>query len=173
MCPSRFGLSNHPLRRFTLLFTFVFAVLVPGSLLGPVAPSSAVQTAAVDYQPPVSGGVVDGWRPGDGPYSAGNRGLEFQTSPGEPVRSPAPGVVSFAGLVAGKPWVVIRHPDGLRSSLGPVAAIRVGVGAQLEQGAVVGSAAGATLHWGVRRGSEYVDPGSLLPGPGGRVRLTK
>jgi murein DD-endopeptidase MepM/ murein hydrolase activator NlpD len=157
--------------------TFVMLVTLTSSPLL-AAPSFAKAVAAqapstVAYQPPVSGDVVDGWRPGDGPYGAGNRGLEFKTKPGESVRSPAAGVVSFAGQVAGKTWVVIRHPDGLRSSIGPVADIQVGVGASVGGGAVVAKTAAATLHWGVRRGNDYIDPGSLLPGPAGRVRLTK
>lgn len=134
--------------------------------------SSAPQ---VTYQPPVQGAVVDGWRPPPGPYGAGNRGIDYATQPGQPVGAPAAGVVSFAGSVGGTRWVVVRHADGRRSSVGPLAAILVATGASVAAGQTIGTAAGSAIHWGVREADVYVDPSTLLPPviPGrGRLRLT-
>lgn len=137
--------------------------------------SPAYGQAAVSYQPPVSGPVVDGWRPPPGPYGAGNRGIDYGTEPGQPVGSTATGVVSFAGSVAGTRWVVVRHGDGRRSSLGPLSAVLVASGATVSAGQQVGTALGPVIHWGVREADVYIDPSTLLPPPTsgrGRLRLT-
>ena len=131
--------------------------------------------SGVQYRPPVVGPVVDGWRPPPGPYGAGNRGLDFATTAGDPIGATANGVVSFAGSVAGNRWVVIRHADGRRSSLGPLGSITVSTGALVVAGQTIGTAATTAVHWGVREADVYVDPGTLLPVPGsakGRLRLT-
>ncbi len=153
-------------------------VVLPVGWLGTVAASAqgAVPTIPeVNYQPPVSGPVVDGWRPPPGPYGAGNRGVDYATHPGEVAGSPANGVVSFAGSVAGVRWVVVRHGDGRRSSIGPLAVVFVPVGASVRAGQQLGTAAGVAIHWGVREADVYVDPTTLLPPPvsaKGRLRLT-
>jgi len=89
------------------------------------------------------------------------------------VIAPGPGVVTFAGLIAGRGVVVVLHPSGLRSTLEPVTA-HVMAGEAVTAGEVVGTLelAGshchprACLHWGVRRGEEYVDPLDVLAGFG-------
>jgi murein DD-endopeptidase MepM/ murein hydrolase activator NlpD len=163
-------------RRFVVLSS-CFAVLALSA--GPLAPPAPAQSQPpqtvpqAEYQPPVSGPVVDGWRPPPGPYSAGNRGIDYATTPGQPVGAPGSGVVSFAGSVAGLTWVVVRHRDGRRSSVGPIGTIAVKTGEQVTMGQSVGTAAGTVVHWGVREADVYIDPGTLLPGEKGRLRLTK
>jgi murein DD-endopeptidase MepM/ murein hydrolase activator NlpD len=84
--------------------------------------------------------------------------------------------VTFAGLVAGRGVVSVTHPGGLRSTYEPVTAtVRTGdvVSAgqslgELEAGHP-GCPAAACLHWGLRRGEQYLDPLALLGL--GRVRL--
>lgn len=152
----------------------VLAVFVPPTAADPVTPRGragpAVLSASV-YWPPVDAEVLDPFRPPPFPWLAGNRGIEYATSPGTPVRVIGPGVVTFAGGVAGQVWVTVLHGDGLRSSYG-VAAAWVRRGQRLRSGALVGVASD-TLHLGVRWGSAYLDPESLWGrrvGPG-RVAL--
>ncbi|CAN5905096.1 hypothetical protein BH23ACT2_BH23ACT2_22740 [soil metagenome] len=112
------------------------------------------------YRPPVEATVTDPFRPPPEPWLAGNRGIKFATEPGTVARAIGPGVVTFAGPVAGTLHVTVRHPDGLRSSYSFVAAVRVQLGQRVEGGEVV-AVAGAGLHLGVRRGDAYIDPASL------------
>ncbi|XTR51947.1 peptidoglycan DD-metalloendopeptidase family protein [Pseudarthrobacter sp. So.54] len=79
------------------------------------------------------------------------------------VSAPAPGTVSFAGVVVDRPVITIDHGDGLRSSFEAVrstleagAAVRVGdVLGWIEPGHCL---PGPCVHWGVRRGGTYVNP---------------
>ena len=77
----------------------------------------------------------------------------------------------------GEPLAVVSvdHPNGLRTTYEPVAPA-VKAGARVAAGAVLGhlrpghaGCPGACLHWGVRRGEEYLDPLALVST--GRVRL--
>jgi murein DD-endopeptidase MepM/ murein hydrolase activator NlpD len=106
-------------------------------------------------------------------WGPGHRGLDIYADEGDPVRSPGGGVVTFAGDVAGRGVVVVLHPSGLRSTLEPVTA-SVALGDSVEVGDVVGAVQGsashcapvACLHWGVRRGDQYLDPLDYLGGYG-------
>ncbi len=113
------------------------------------------------YRPPVDAPVVDHFRLPDGHYGAGNRGLEYGTSPGQSVRAINAGRVSFSGPVAGRISVSIRHPDGRVSSLTGLEVAVVVRGELVARGAVVGTA-GARTHLGVREDGRYVDPAPLL-----------
>lgn len=130
----------------------VVAVVVLAAGQADAAPGGAER-----YAPPVTAPIVDSFRPPPAPWLAGNRGIEFQTEPGALVRTMGPGVVTFSGRVAGRRWVTVRHPDGLRSSLGPLLVVLVGVGERVAGGAVVGRA-GDRLHLGLRRRRTYLDP---------------
>jgi murein DD-endopeptidase MepM/ murein hydrolase activator NlpD len=115
----------------------------------------------VTYVPPVDAPIVERFRPPPCTWCPGNRGIDYATSPGTAVRASAPGVVSFSGSVAGDRFVVVAHPDGLRTTYGFLATIAVEAGARVGQGQVVGTAA-ASLHFGVRRGDVYLDPELLF-----------
>jgi murein DD-endopeptidase MepM/ murein hydrolase activator NlpD len=118
------------------------------------------------YRPPVVAPVADPFRPPPAPWLAGNRGIEYATPPGTIVRAIGPGVVTFAGRVAGQLDVTVTHPDGLRSSYVDLAFAGVRVGDRVLGGDVVGRSTDR-LHLGVRRGRTYLDPASLW---GRRVR---
>jgi len=158
---------------------------------GPGVASTAPSTA---YRLPLDrpgSPVPDVARPFDAPatrWAAGHRGVDLAASPEEDVLAPGPGVVTFAGAVAGRGVVTVQHPDGRRSSVEPVAPT-VRVGERVVAGAPLGAlqdvtgtpgyrshcAPGSCLHWGVRvrthAGEEYVDPMALLPGAGPVVLL--
>jgi murein DD-endopeptidase MepM/ murein hydrolase activator NlpD len=136
-----------------------------------VLPSSAAaQSATVTYRPPVDAPVIDPFRAPATPFGPGNRGIDYATVPGTPVRAIAPGTVVFAGTVAGTRYVTVLHADGLRSSYGMLASISVSVGQVLAAGAEVGLA-GDHVHLGVRRGDEYLDPELLFAQAPPLVRL--
>ncbi|MBY8870946.1 M23 family metallopeptidase [Micromonospora sp. PLK6-60] len=110
------------------------------------------------------------------PWLAGHRGVDLAAVPGGTVRAAGPGVVLFAGQVAGRPVVTVGHRAGLRTTYEPVSAtLRAGepVAAGSVLGIVLpghpGCPAPACLHWGLRRGEEYLDPLALVGA--GPVRL--
>src|SRR4051794_30206512 len=96
----------------------VFVVLFVVAVVLVAAPAAA--EPAEGYRPPVDAPVRDPYRAPPSPYAAGNRGIEYDTAAGTPVVAPAAGTVAFAGVVAGARWVAIDHPDGLRSTVGPM-----------------------------------------------------
>jgi murein DD-endopeptidase MepM/ murein hydrolase activator NlpD len=119
----------------------------------------------VHYEPPTDAPVIDPFRPPPGPYAAGNRGIEYRTVPGSPVRAAADGRVTFAGAIAGSLYVTLSHADGIRTSYSYLASIAVTPGEQVRLGQPVGTA-GERLHVGARRGDIYIDPARLwLRGP--------
>lgn len=170
------GRWSKVVRLLVVLLAFVLAPSAPAWGIG--TPGAAGRAGARSgpgnrvYAPPVDAPVADPFRPPPEPWMAGNRGIEYATAPGTPVRAIGPGAVVFAGAVAGSLHVTILHPDGLRSSYSFLAAIRVRVGQRLRGGALVG-VAGERFHVGVRRGRTYLDPASLWGTPvrGGRVLL--
>ena len=122
------------------------------------------------WQPPLAKNPVVG-RPFDPPaerWGRGHRGVDLRARPGAKVVAPANGVVVFAGRVGKKPTLSILHANGVRTTYEPVIAT-VKVGQPVGRGAAVGRLApghcppGSCLHWGARRGGEYLDPLSLLP----------
>lgn len=116
-----------------------------------------------DYRVPVDGEVVDPFRAPGHPYGPGNRGIEYRTAVGTSVRAARAGMVGFAGPVAGRLVVAIRHGDGRRSTYTGLSEVTVGRGDAVSAGQRIG-AAGPSLHFGVKDGPNYVDP-ALLFGP--------
>ena len=108
-------------------------------------------------------------------YGRGHRGADLPAAPGAQVLAAGAGRVSYAGLLAGRGVVVVVH-GALRTTYEPVTAT-VPVGALVSAGERVGvleaAHAGcrreACLHWGLRRGEEYLDPVRLVER--GPVRL--
>jgi murein DD-endopeptidase MepM/ murein hydrolase activator NlpD len=102
-------------------------------------------------------------------FGPGHRGVDLAAVSGAPVLAAGAGTVVFAGAVAGRGVVSVDHPGGLRTTYEPVsptvtAGDRVARGQQI--GTVApghrGCTATACLHWGVRRGADYLDPLRLV-----------
>lgn len=99
----------------------------------------------------------------------GHRGVDLGTVSDVIVRAAGAGRVVFAGNVGGKPVVSIEHHNGLRTTYEPVTAT-VETGSLVARGQPVGlvvaghpeCAATACLHWGLRRGDDYLDPLQLV-----------
>ncbi|MBJ7287438.1 MAG: M23 family metallopeptidase [Williamsia sp.] len=103
---------------------------------------------------------------------SGHRGVDLTSAAEAVVRSAGDGVVNFAGEVAGKQVVSVRHPDGVLTTYEPVEPL-VAAGAPVARGDALGilvtghaGCAGVCLHWGARRGAgsgaRYLDPLALL-----------
>ena len=119
--------------------------------------------------PLASPSVSRGFDPPPHPWLAGHRGVDLAGPAGVPVFSAAPGTVVFAGAVAGRPVVSVAHANGLRTTYEPISPL-VRAGQVVPAGARLGTLlaghpgcpVAACLHWGARRGAEYVDPLALL-----------
>jgi murein DD-endopeptidase MepM/ murein hydrolase activator NlpD len=140
------------------LFSMVFAVI-----LQPTPATSASQwgwpmkTARLSLgfdRPPQN------WLPG-------HRGVDLVGRTGDQVYAAGNGVVMFAGSVAGKGVVVIKH-GSVRTTYEPVAA-SVLVGSKIRVGELIGKLAPgqshcatqtavSCLHWGLIRGDQYLNP---------------
>ncbi|PZW03449.1 Peptidase family M23 [Micromonospora phaseoli] len=165
------------------------ATLAAATVAGPVpvwawssAPSSpaGVPTAGTvgRFRWPLDGvpQPVRRFDPPPRPWLAGHRGVDLLAPAGATVRSAGAGTILFAGMVAGRPVITVGHTDGLRTTYEPVEPA-VTVDTAVPAGAALGvllpghsgCPAAACLHWGLRRGPDYLDPLTLLGL--GRARL--
>lgn len=164
-----------------VVLAVVFLIVLPW--LGLTGPSSAAGRPAdpTRWGWPLAGSPVVGrfFQPPASTYTSGHRGVDLAGAAGQPVLAAGDGEVSYAGLLAGRGVVVVVH-GALRTTYEPVTAT-VQVGEQVALGAPLGTleaghpgcAAAACLHWGLRRGEDYLDPlqfvrrspGVLLPVP--------
>ena len=122
------------------------------------------------YRPPVAAPIVDPFRAPACAYCPGNRGLEYQPGVGTPVVAVAAGEVGFSGIVAGVRYLVILQVDGLSATYGRLASARLGVGAAVASGDLVGTTTDR-FYFGLRRGDHYVDPVPFFGVPRYRPRL--
>lgn len=165
----------------------LMALVIPASALAPAAAAAAdfrpAATARADPRwssplepvraPPA---VAEGFRPPPRPWLPGHRGVDLLAEAGASVHAAGDGVVAFAGLVAGKPVVTVRHGT-LRTTYEPVVA-EVSAGDPVRKGQPLGRLVlggshcqpAACLHWGLLAGRAYLDPLRLL-GPRGPSRL--
>jgi len=142
--------------------------------------TAAAQTARAGAQlhPPLPAplAVLRPFTPPLHPWAAGNRGVDLAAHAGEKVSAATAGLVSYAGLLAGRGVISIR--DGsLRTTYEPVDPV-VHSGDSVVAGQLIGYVSlaadacgppGTCLHWGVLESDVYVDPMGLLRAP--RVRL--
>ncbi|MFM9373125.1 murein hydrolase activator EnvC family protein [Streptomyces sp. Da 82-17] len=149
---------------------------------GPDSAGSYAEAAAWAWPVRGTGGagppVLRGWDPPASPYGPGHRGVDLAAPPGTEVRAPAPGRIAYAGRVANRGVLTIDHADTgdppLRTTYEPVRAL-VEKGDEVAAGEVVARVERprtgdsvphcpqSCLHWGLRRGTAYLDPLALLP----------
>ncbi|MET7332963.1 peptidoglycan DD-metalloendopeptidase family protein [Nonomuraea sp. NPDC005650] len=144
----------------TLLFTAAILLL----------PASPARASPPTWRWPLDGHprILRRFTPPPEPWLAGHRGIDLAAPASTPVLAAGPGTVRFAGPVAGKGVVTIEHEGGLRTTYLPVkASVRRG------QPVTPGSSLGvieaspghcqeSCLHWGLRRGTHYLNPLLLL-----------
>nr|WP_255375397.1 M23 family metallopeptidase [Saccharomonospora sp. CUA-673] len=183
-----------PARRRIVAAAVALALLGTLVTAHPAAPATTSEPGPVVEQEPVAGvesAIVLDWplaprpevlRPFDpppSPYGPGHRGVDLAAGPGQQVLAAADGEVVHAGDVAGRGVVSVQHAGGLRTTYEPVtpaAGIEPGAAVTRRQpiGTIAGRHAGcpaaSCLHWGVRRGEDYLDPLEFVP-PVGPLRL--
>lgn len=137
------------------------SVAFVATLLAAMASSGAVIGAPPCWRPPVSAPVVDPYREPACRWCPGNRGLEYDTRVGAPVRAVAAGDVTFAGTVAGRRYVVVEHHGGWRTTYGDLVARMVERGDRVVARSIVGIA-DTTFHFGLRDRLGYRDPAPFL-----------
>lgn len=106
-------------------------------------------------------------------WNRGHRGVDLAGVSDQRVVAAGPGIVVFAGSLAGRPLVSIEHDGGLRTTYEPVVPL-VKPGQRVTGGSSIGTllpghpgcSATACLHWGALRGAasraNYLDPIGLL-----------
>jgi murein DD-endopeptidase MepM/ murein hydrolase activator NlpD len=134
------------------------------------APLPAVAESTPCWRPPVAGVIADPFRAPACTWCAGNRGIEYQFAGTMTVRASATGAVTFSGDVAGTRYVVVRLPNGWRTTYGRLETAGVELGDVVVAGARIGAATGE-LFFGLRIGEEYVDPAPFIGRAVGRARL--
>jgi murein DD-endopeptidase MepM/ murein hydrolase activator NlpD len=140
-------------------------------MIEPMAGVTVEPASGVEYRPPVDAAVIEGFHAPASPYAAGNRGLEYATSAGLPVRAAAAGTVVFAGRVPAGWAVTVQHADGVRTALTGLGSLVVRRGQQVALGEVVGTTRGDRLFLSARIGEAYIDPALLFGADGGFVHL--
>jgi murein DD-endopeptidase MepM/ murein hydrolase activator NlpD len=160
-------------RRLLLRALLLPALVLLVVLLPDVATAGpGLRTGSPSYGWPLAGSpLIDrGFEPPRTAWGAGHRGVDLRAPWGTPVLAAGAGRVTYAGLLAGRGVVVVAHAGGLRTTYEPVTAL-VQAGADVARGKVLGLLAaghascrpGLTcLHWGLLRGSTYLDPLALL-----------
>ncbi|WP_143965417.1 M23 family metallopeptidase [Gordonia zhaorongruii] len=161
-----------------LIGTLVAMLALLGSAARPAPESWA--TRAYDWPLAPVPDVVRGFDPPAQRWLPGHRGVDLRATAQSAVLAARSGTVHFAGAVAGRSVVSVRHADGILTTYEPVRPI-VPEGDHVAAGQVIGTlepghpgcTAQACLHWGARRGSgssaRYLNPLGLLGAL--RVRL--
>jgi murein DD-endopeptidase MepM/ murein hydrolase activator NlpD len=155
---------------FHVLRGVVAASIAAVLVLSLAPPAGGAQIDEWPYTWPVTAPVIDPFRAPASPYAAGNRGLEFNTTSGQVVVAAREGVVIFAGQVAGRTFITISHPDGVRTTYGFAAIIGVRRGEQVRKAQPI-AVAGEVLHVSARIRDAYVDPAVLFGGAPGPAHL--
>jgi murein DD-endopeptidase MepM/ murein hydrolase activator NlpD len=142
------------------------------------SPATELRQAGAGYGWPVDGArVVRRFDPPPQPWLPGHRGADLAAAPGAVIHAAGAGTIVFAGQVAGRGVVSVAHPGGLRTTYEPLLVDDHRPGDSVAAGERIGTLApghpgcpaAACLHWGLRRGADYLDPLTLLGL--GRVRL--
>lgn len=117
--------------------------------------------------------LVREFRSPNSDYSSGHRGVDYAVEADQPLLAPSAGTISFAGLVANKPVVVIAHQKGFRSTFEP-ACSRYPTGTTVLVGAEFGAvcpkgyrshcAPALCLHFALRHDDGYLSPLALIGG---------
>jgi murein DD-endopeptidase MepM/ murein hydrolase activator NlpD len=150
----------------------------PASAVSPVsavvASVVAPASVAVHYRLPVTGParILIPFRPPAERWGAGHRGVDLVAGAGAGVRAAGSGVVAYAGRLADRGVISIRHSATLRTTYEPVRPL-VAVGQHVQTGQPIGvvepghlpCAPADCLHWGARIGADHhIDPMALLNG---------
>ncbi|GAA3904530.1 hypothetical protein GCM10022382_09370 [Microbacterium invictum] len=142
---------------------------------GPSAATAAPETSDAPVNAPAAAPLI-GWQwpldsfrlvlPYEAPahrYGPGHRGVDLLPAGTDELRAPATGVVAFSGTVVDRAVMTIDHGNGLVTTLepvrdAPVAGTFVAAGDPVGHIGAGGHAPPGTVHFGVRREGEYINP---------------
>ena len=169
-----------PLLTLPLVLATAAALAVPVAPLHPVlgpAPRAVVGVPGLaatgpGWTAPIEGPlrVLRPFAPPRRRWLPGHRGVDLAAGAGSPVLAAGAGTVLWAAPLAGRGVVVVGHSDGRRTTYEPVDA-SVEEGDAVLAGDVLGvlgvgdvhcGGVPSCLHWGLRRGRDYLDPLLLL-----------
>lgn len=163
--------ERQPRRLHLWLLLLVLAALPAVDAAAAAPPATATDAPVFVLPVPAPPVIMTPFAPPANRYGAGHRGVDLAAAPGEVVVAAGPGVVVFAGPLAGRGVVSIEHTGGLRTTYEPVTA-SVAAGARVSAGEPIGAleapghagcAPGSCLHWGARLPDRvYLDPMALL-----------
>ncbi|WP_369334358.1 M23 family metallopeptidase, partial [Nonomuraea deserti] len=145
------------------------AVILTATVLAVPAPAAA-RASPPTWRWPLDGRprILRRFAPPPEPWLAGHRGVDLAAPAAVPVLAAGAGTVRFAGPVGGRGVVTVEHAGGLRTTYVPVTS-SLAQGQSVEQGAKLGVLESPTdhcqepcLHWGLLRGTRYLDPLLLL-----------
>ncbi len=150
-----------------VLGLFLGARTAVASATGPTSAEHASAALSPPLAPPLV--VLRGFDLPPKPWLPGNRGVDLAANAGAPVFAAAPGVVRYAGELAGRGVVSIDHGGRLRTTYEPVDPV-VRQGDTVTRGQLIGHLSDAVtrcvpdtcLHWGAIEAGSYVDPMKLL-----------
>lgn len=151
------------MRDLMRVLSSIIVCLVAASVLGVGAPPARASGAWIW---PVRGPVIRGFDPPGSPYGSGHRGIDIGAPVGTTVVATAPGMVTFAGTVAGALYVTIGQGGGLSSTYSWLSAVLVHAGDVVAAGEAIArsgwahpaQATTSSLHLGVKLDGVYVDP---------------
>ena len=139
-----------------------------------VATGGTLAHAGTGHVWPVDGPVVRGFDPPATHYGTGHRGIDIAAAEGSPVVAAADGVVTFVGVIDHVGVMTVTHND-VRTTYQPVTATAhvgdVVVAGQQIGLLLPGHGVTTSLHFGVLRGNEYLDPLMWLGATPTPVRL--
>jgi murein DD-endopeptidase MepM/ murein hydrolase activator NlpD len=159
-----------------LVITVLLLALLPVRAAAAAAPVAAPADGRFGWPLAPPHPVLRPFQPPPDRFGPGHRGVDLGAPPGAVVLAAGTGVVVYAGTLAGRGVVSVAHPSGLRTTYEPVEPV-VSAGQPVVRGQPLGTVAPghpdcpapACLHWGAKRGRDYVDPLRLVSG--GAVRL--
>ena len=134
------------------------------------APAAAADVIPSEGRWPLTGSVrvIEGYDPPAQRWNAGHRGVDLAAHRGAAVLAAADGRVTYAQHLAGRGVVVVDH-GGVRTTYEPVEPLAA-VGDEVKAGNVIGRIASGghcsnrCLHWGLKRGGDYLNPLLLVGG---------
>ena len=136
-----------------------------------MVPAGAQRATTTTWVRPVDGPVTRSFEHPDR-YGPGHRGVTFAAPFGTAVRAAGGGVVTFAGTIAGVRWLSVAHANGLRTTYGHLDTLVVARGDRVEAGVPIATVdATGSLHLGLRRDDEYLDPMQLFDAMRARSRI--
>ena len=138
-----------------VLAALISIISLPGCMLPPAA--CAAPSCTAGYGWPVKG------------YSGSSPEIDIRAEPGTRLYAPSDGIISFAGIVAGKNVVSITHSKGRISTFEP-AQTGLAVKTHVKKGQEIGWVEGGSDHcrdicvqWGIKTGEKsYLDPEILV-----------